>query len=256
MNLEKLLDFYQTAEDDDLCPQKDSSHFLEFLTATRYLDTYLPPACKVLDSCAGIGLYSFYLAKKGHQVTACDIVPYNTRIIEKKQKETPLLNNVFYGDAMGLPQLDSASFDAVLCMGALSHLPEATERWRVINESIRLLVPEGILVCTYVNRHAVILQNLSENLNNIAEIMQFLDTGRDGVFYASTPDEMEELMSGAGISTLCHVALDGLSTFLHHVTSRISCEGLRRFHEYHFASCQTPSLLGYSYHNMFIGKAP
>ncbi len=253
-DVSQLITFYENEGREELRLQKDGAHYLEFLTATAYLKRHLPANCSVLDSCAGTGAYAFFLAQAGHQVTCCDIVPYNVETIKQKQAKNPVLANILCADALNLHMLSAHSFQAVLCMGALYHLRDSAKRERAVEESLRLLQKNGLFICTYLNRYAVAMQNLQGSLSNIDEILHFIEDGQEGIFYASTPGELEELMQQAGISKVCHLALDGISALLHQLTNRINNEGLKQFHKYHMACCEEPSLLGYSYHNMFIGK--
>ena len=48
---------------------------IEFITTTRILNEILGENLKILDCAAGTGIYSFYLADRGHNVTATDITP-------------------------------------------------------------------------------------------------------------------------------------------------------------------------------------
>ena len=254
MNIHQLISFYENEGQEELRLQKDGLHYLEFLTASAYLERYLPPACQVLDSCAGTGIYSFHLAQAGHKVVSCDIVPYNIDIIKAKQEKNPVLSQIICADALDLSMLKNNSFQAVLCMGALYHLHREEQRRQAINEGLRLLTPGGIFVCTYLNRHGVILHNCAGNMKNLNEIIQFAQNGIEGIFYAATPAEIETLMSEAGLTRLCHIALDGMSAFLHQVSKRVNQEGLRQYYQYHRLTCEDPYLLGSGYHNMYIGR--
>jgi hypothetical protein len=98
------------------------------------------------------------------------------------------------------------------------------------------------------------LNNSAGSLENIDEILSYAENGLEGVFYASTPEEISALMNSRGIAPLAHVALDGLANFMGHTSGLLNKKGAERWRRYHFAACETPSLLGYSYHNMFIGK--
>ena len=42
---------------------------IEFVTTTRVLDEIIHDKSKILDCAAGTGIYSFWLADKGHEVT-------------------------------------------------------------------------------------------------------------------------------------------------------------------------------------------
>jgi SAM-dependent methyltransferase len=251
---EQLEAFYQQEGKEELRLEKTSPHYLEYLTAVKYLEKYLPPQAKILDSCAGSGIYAFHLAQLGHRVTAGDLIQINVDKLNERQRETPLLEQIYLGDAANLDMFGAASFGAVLLMGALYHLPELETRAAALDESLRVLEPGGVFACTYMNRHAVILNNSSGSLENIDEILAYAESGREGVFYASTPEETLALMNSRGLTALAHVALDGLANFLGFTLGLLNKKGAERWRRYHFAVCETPSLLGYSYHNMYIGK--
>jgi len=42
------------------------------------------PGSRILDVCAGTGRYAFYLADRGHTVTACDIIEQYVNMIRSK----------------------------------------------------------------------------------------------------------------------------------------------------------------------------
>ncbi len=251
---EQLRSFYENEGKEELRLLKDGPQYLEFLTASRYLQQVLPPHSRILDSCAGTGVYALFLAEQGHKVTAGDLIPYNVQQMEHLQKGRPLLEEVYCGDALDLSRFSDESFDVVLCMGALYHLHEAADRRKVIAESLRVLRPNGLLVCTYMNRYAVILNDAFGDVENIEEILSFAQEGKEGIFYASTPEESEQMLRDFGVEILHHAALDGVSNFLHSTTGLINETGLKRWYAYHFAVCEVPSLLGYSYHNLLIGR--
>ncbi len=249
-----LREFYQTDAPEELRLAEGSAQRLEFDTAARYLRRYLPGGGRVLDSCAGTGIYAFWLAERGFCVHAGDIVARNVELMRQKQRETPALEAVFEADCRELARYPDASFDGVLLMGALYHLHEASERRRAVAESLRLLRPGGVLALTYMNRHAVIINNLRGDLNDIDDVMTFLREGREGVFYASTPRETLALTGEFGLAPLCHVALDGLTALLGDTAGLVTAGGLRRYRRLHAAICEEESLLGYSYHCLWMGR--
>jgi 2-polyprenyl-3-methyl-5-hydroxy-6-metoxy-1,4-benzoquinol methylase len=251
-DINRLISFYEHEGAEELRLREDSPHYLEFLTATQYLSRYLAPKSRVLDSCAGSGAYAFYLAQQGHRVTAGDLVARNVGILREQQEKTALLERIYRGDALDLSRFAPESFDAVLCMGALYHLETPADRRRAVEESLRLLPIGGLFAATYMNRFGVVLGNVRGSLSNLTEILTFMEEGREDVFYAATPEEMAELMASCGLEILCHAALDGLSNFLHGTAGLLDDKGFRRWREVHRAVCETPSLLGVSYHNLLI----
>ncbi len=245
--------YYEAQAPEEMRLQKNSVQHIEFLTATRYLDKCLSPKSRVLDSCAGTGVYSFYLAQKGHEVSAGDIVPRNVDIMRQRQKEEPILKEVYEGDALNLSRFEAESFDAVLCMGALYHLQEESERRRVVSESLRLLAPGGLFVASSMSRHAVIMNNLQKDVGNIEDMLNFAKSGTEGCFYADVASEVETLMRQCGLQKRYHVALDGMTYFLMHTAEMIEPAAFERWCRYHFAVCEEESLLGSSYHSLYIG---
>ena len=76
---ERIEDFYKNYDEDGRL-FRDKAHLPEYLTTIKYFDRLFAPASRVLDACAGTGVYSFYLAEKGHSVTACDLVGHNIEL--------------------------------------------------------------------------------------------------------------------------------------------------------------------------------
>ena len=253
-HLDRVIGFYEGEGDEDLRLQPGGAHFLEYTTAMRYLLMHLPKGGKVLDSCAGTGAYAFALAGEGFPVTAGDIVPFNVETMRKKQHGRAALSEIYEGNALYLSGFGDGAFDGVLCMGALYHLPDEADRIRAVAEGLRVLRPGGVFAATYMNRYAVILNNSGGDLDNLDEILMYARDGLEGVFFASTPRETEKLMDDRGLEKLCHIALDGVVNFLHGTAGVLSHKGADRWSEFHKMTCEDPSLLGYSYHNLYIGR--
>lgn len=254
--IKQLENFYTNIAPEEIRLSEESVQYLEYLTAVRYLEKTVPKKGTVLDSCAGTGIYSFYLAEKGRTVTAGDIVPANVAHIEQKQSKAPILHNIYEADAASLPQFEDGSFDTVLCMGALYHMPKASLRKAVVRESLRLVKPGGIFICTYMNRFAAVMNAMTPTLDNLDELMRFARDGKEDVFYAATAGEMESLMAEFGVRVKAHLALDGMALLMMNTTKYIKPEAFAKWKEYHFATCEEPSLLGSSYHNMIICQKP
>lgn len=270
--VKKLAAFYEEESPEELRLAGNGTQRLEFITACALLERFLPSGGTVLDSCAGTGVYAFHLADKGYKVTAGDLIAANVEKMEQRQRErmqkerlqkedldrgqqqakTPCLERIYHGNALELSRFEDHSFDAVLLMGGLYHLPDEADRLRAVRESLRLLRDGGVLACTYMNRYGVIMNDCAGDMDNLPDVMRFLQTGRDGVFYASTPEEMRQLMETCGAAVLCHASLDGMAILMSETTRLLSAEGSLRWRQYHLATCETPSLLGAGYHNMII----
>lgn len=253
-NQNPLINFYETCGQENYRLQKNSVHYVEFITASKYFHELFPPHAKILDNCAGTGAYAFHLAERGHQVTAGDIVPLNVELMQTKQAENPILHDIYLGDTLDLSRFPNETFDVVLCMGAFYHLQTESERLQALQENLRVLKKGGIFVASYMNRYGVILGDSRGDLDNLEEIIAFADKGMEGIFYASTPKEMEQFFSRHGLEKIKHIALDGMSIFMMETAKLLNQKGFERWIQYHLKVCEEESLLGSSYHGMWIGK--
>lgn len=251
--LENLLKYYEEEYREDERLKKDKAHAVEFMTSLRYFDKTFPKGGRVLDACAGTGVYSFYLAKQGYQVTAGDLVEHNVCIMKEKQLQEPILSEIYSGSVLDLSRFEDNSFDVVLCMGALYHLRESAERERAVQECLRVLKPGGVFAAAYINKYAVILYSHEEQLSNIDELLEYNEHGHKGIFCGSTPEEMCKLMSKVGLKTLYHIGTDGIAYL---ISSKINASDEEHFNKWlrlHFDTCEKESLLGYSLHGLYLG---
>ena len=98
----------------------------------------------ILDFGCGIGITALEFARRGHNVTACDINGTGTIDFLKwrcKKYGVPMTFNLTNG---GVPHLGGAKFAAIIAMDTLEHIPE----WKVVlREFADRLLPGGILFC-------------------------------------------------------------------------------------------------------------
>lgn len=258
----QLDDFYQNEGYEDVRLEQNSPHRLEFITITSYLDKFVKPGIRVLDPCSGTGIYSFYLADRGVSVTAGDIVEFNVRMIEEKAaarrgilaQGAVDLESIYQGDILNLSAFPDESYDVVLCMGAFYHLTNPLDRLQAVSECCRVLKKGGIIFCTYINRMSVILQNTERDMGNLDEIIDFLKEGIQDIFYCSTPQEVERVMTAVGFEKVHHFGADGIGTFLHNTIDHLSAAGFEQYRVLHAATCEDESILGYSFHGVYVGR--
>lgn len=115
----------------------------EYATWLEELQSRLPPRASVLDLGCGCGVpVARSLAAAGHDVTGVDLSDVQ---IERARRLVPAATFV-RGDAtaLGLPD---ASFDAVVCLYTLIHLP-LEHQPRLIERIAAWLRPSGLLLAT------------------------------------------------------------------------------------------------------------
>lgn len=130
---------------------------LEYLRTTEILARHLrPPPAVVLDVGGASGAYALPLARAGYEVHLLD--PIALHVEQALAGDVPLASAAV-GDARELPFAD-ASADAVLLLGPLYHLTEATDRDRALREARRVLRPGGVLAAAAITRFASTIDGL------------------------------------------------------------------------------------------------
>lgn len=251
----ELLDDYYANYDEDSRLLKDNAHQVEFITTKYYFNKLFPKGACVLDTCAGTGIYSFHLAEQGFQVTAGDVVPFNTAIIEKKQRLNPVLNEIYTGSATDLSRFSKSSFDVVLCMGALYHTRDKSDMHKVISECLRVLKVGGLMAVAYINNNAAALANLGGTLENMDEALASYHEKAGEPFVYTTPSRMEKLLSCYDVEFVSHVGADGIAYLVGDKINAANKDNFYKWIELHLLTCEDNSILGYSLHGLiFVRK--
>ena len=250
--LENIKNYYKNYDEDGRL-FRDKAHLPEYLTTIRYFDRLFAPNSRILDACAGTGRYSFYLADKGHSVTACDLVEHNVNIIKAKT-DAYKLEEISVSNVLDLSRFEESSFDAVLCMGAMYHLPKDEEKSQVIRECTRVCKPSGLVVLSYLNYFAVVAAEVQKGLGNLDEVLAAFEDGSDCLWKATTPAKMEGYAKDAGLEILHNIGADGISFVLAEKVNAATDEAFDKWMEYIYKHCEEPSILGYSMHGLLFGR--
>ena len=238
---------------------------IEFITTVRIMNELFMEGSKILDCAAGTGIYAFYLADRGHQVTATDITPRHIEIInkEKKKKDYEMATAVL--DATDMSQFEDESFDVVLNMGPFYHLINEEQRKRCLSESLRVLKKGGLLLTAYIPRF-FIFQYVSMNNSDYLDTVlaeQLINTGilrhdDEKCFwtdtYYSSKQEMEEVYIKNGLEIVDHFAQDGAAPSYFNVVDEWDGQQFKIWCDYHYSVCREESILGSSNHVMIVGR--
>jgi 2-polyprenyl-3-methyl-5-hydroxy-6-metoxy-1,4-benzoquinol methylase len=250
MMKEQIQQYYENYDEEGRL-FRDKAHLVEWLTTIRYFDRLFAPGSRILDCCAGTGRYSFYLADKGHHVTAGDLVPHNVEIIKANPK-ADTLDDICICDVMNMPQIAENSFDIVLCMGALYHLATDAEKLQAIQNCVAACKPGGLLVLAYINYFAAIALDARRGLDNFAKTLT--DVSDEGIFIVTTPEKIAKMSEEAGVKILHHLGTDGISYILSDKINEANETDFANWAEYIYKHCEEPSIRGYSMHGLLIGQ--
>ena len=238
---------------------------IEFITTTRVFVELIEAKSKILDCAAGTGIYSFWFADKGHDVTATDITPRHIDIINQTLNNRNCHMNTSVLDATDMSCFADESFDIVLNMGPFYHLITEEQREKCLKECLRVLRKGGLLITAYIPRHFIFQYIATSDEKYLDENLakQLIETGvlrhdDENCFwtdtYYSSRDEMETIYKSYGLEVVDHFAQDGLAPLLSREVDKWNETQFKIWCDYHYSVCRELPVLGASNHVVIIGR--
>ncbi|MEU3731208.1 class I SAM-dependent methyltransferase [Streptomyces sp. NPDC033538] len=149
----EIVRFYSEAVDEADRLSSTADGHLEMVRTQELLRRHLPSApARVLDVGGGPGTHARWLVEDGYAVHLVDPIP---RHVEQARSTGA---TVELGDARHLTA-DAGSYDVVLMLGPMYHLPERADRDRALAEARRVLKPGGLLAVAGINRYASLFEH-------------------------------------------------------------------------------------------------
>lgn len=192
---------------------RDKLHLSEYRIMMHLLEKYLDEApLKILDCCAGCGVYSFAMADIGHVVTAGDLIPEHIKYMKAHDNG---LAEIYEGNACDLSRFEDASFDVVLNFGAMYHLQKENERRMTVSECLRVLKKGGIFAYAYQTLAAMLVgqyriaytcMDKDARLKYFMELENCKHTHCRDVFYGMTYDEIENIARENNLTTITNAS--------------------------------------------------
>ena len=198
---------------------------------------------------------TLYLADKGHVVTACDLVEHNVDIIRSKSDADKLADTAVC-NVLDLSRFANSSFDVMLCMGAMYHLPADEEKTNAIRECVRACKPGGLVVLSYLNYFAMVAAEMQAGLGNLDHMLATINNLDDFMFTPTTPARIERCVENAGLEILHNIGADGISFVLADKVNSATDEAFEKWMDYIYKHCVEQSIVGYSMHGLLIGRKP
>ncbi|MDR2686965.1 MAG: class I SAM-dependent methyltransferase [Oscillospiraceae bacterium] len=222
---EKVRGFYsRSPAREDARARKSRADGMEFRHTKLLLDPYITPDKDVVEFGCATGHYAEHWHGKCKSYLGVDITQENVDFFNAKG-----LSNAHaqLGDATRCPEFPDGSFDVVLCLGPMYHLPEEG-RALAMAEMARICRPGGVLAFAYISKVGVLMQAMT---NRIARgklpwyrRLRWYDAyypnrkGNDCIFagvndidnpfFFTMPEEMEPLAAQCGLRVLRNAGVD------------------------------------------------
>lgn len=147
----------------------------------------------VLDLGCGNGHHLFALAGKFRRGVGIDLSPEMIAVARESLRTSPWQTSLSFRveDAESLSGIASASFDKVLCIGSLEHMPNKSA---VLASVQRVLKPQGCFLCLTPNGACLWYRHLAPLLR--------LETKHLSTDKFLGPEAMERLLSDAGFARI------------------------------------------------------
>ncbi len=174
----EILSFYEQGREAGRLSDGALAGPLEFARTIELFERFLSTrSSRVLDVGGGPGRYAEWFSARGDEVLLIDPVPLHVEQARQMSLRAEL------EDARELQQPD-VSYDVVLLMGPLYHLPDAADRRRSLAEARRVLRPGGLLLATGISRFAALLDLLVrlDRLHEPGVFERVEEAVRTGVF--------------------------------------------------------------------------
>jgi SAM-dependent methyltransferase len=210
--MDDLIAVYEAGDEDGRLLKE--RNLVEWERTCEVLGRWLPAAPgRILDVGGASGRYASWLSGLGYRVHVVDPVPRHVAQARARGLEA------FEGDARDLGYPDGWA-DAVLLLGPLYHLPEASERARALAEAARVCAPGGVVVAAAMSRWAKPAEYAArQSLGDVEvqrQMLRLLQTGHDAdgnafdqTSYNHDPDQLRAELSEVGLVDIELVGVEG-----------------------------------------------
>ena len=241
---QRLTDFYNKFNENKRLDHRHGQ--VEFLTCIKYIKEYLKENDTIIDIGAGPGKYTIYFKNEGHDVTAVEYVRPNIGMLKAKDPSIKVVET----SATDLSMFKDNEFDVAILFGPMYHLYSKEDKLKALKEAKRI-TKKFIFVSYIMNDYSVIRYAFVED--HYKEIKDKLDESyhiddKDGLFFQSRIEDMDELNELADLKLVKRFAADGPSDYMRRTINLMDDETFKGFIDYHLKTCERKELLGASSH--------
>ena len=256
-----VLEKYRDGQQEEGRAAQSRSSAFEFHYTKKHLEEYVTAEARILEVGCGTGYYGMHYASLCREYVGIDLVPGHIDIFRQKIQEAGLKNvSCRVGDATDLSDISDGEFDVVLCLGPCYHLPPS-ERETVLRECYRVCRMGGIVAVAYINKIGLVAgacvyddwRHIYPNERaNQAALVDGTDDLKPGLFYFTTPEELEAVTTACGLTKEKNLGTDFF--VLAKVAKTIEEERFHLLLPLYDAMTSHESCTGMSNHALYIGR--
>ena len=231
----------------------------EFIITNKYIGRYLHEGARVIDIGAGAGAYSRHLTAQGYAVDALDLHPLHVEQLTEALKDYDSAR-AFQADAADLSAFPDNSYDLVLLLGPIYHLPDTEQRLAAISEALRVAKKGAPVFTAFCLQDAPLIEYIFQG-EDPALFLRSIGYDRDtatvtentgSAIIIDTIASVNELTEKACASLPAvkgiRFAQDGLSHIIRDAVNTMNDESYAEWIQYLTATAEREELIGYSNH--------
>ena len=256
----QIINFYNNYNEDDRAAESRARN-LEFHYTKKLLHEFIKADDCVIEIGCGTGYYGMYFSDFCAHYTGLDISPGNISVFNKKIADAKKTNiRALIGDATNLTEIPDNSFDAVLCLGPMYHLPRGM-RQTVFAECRRIARADATIAFSYINRLGVyaaacLNEEWREKYASVEPDKFILEQSTleslQGVFFFTSPEEMQYDAIMNNLKVIKNCGLDFV--FAQEAINKMSEEAFALYMKLADRMLDSPSCTGLSDHALLICK--
>lgn len=257
MTLSKIEQYYNKFNEDKRLLSRHGQ--VEFATTINYINQFAEKIDnpKIIDIGAGTGRYSCYLAEKGYDVTAIELVKHN--LSRLKQKDSRI--KAYQGNALNLKKFEDNSFDITLLFGPMYHLFSTDDKIKALSEAKRITKPNGYIFVAYcMNEYSVITYAFKENnikeciANNLLDENFKTITTEDNLYSYDRLENINFINEKCNLKRIKVLSPDGPTDYMRQSINKMDNETFEIYKKYILSICERQDLLGAGSHLLDILK--
>ena len=255
--LQALTDYYSAYDEDGRLRSRHG--MVEYLTTMRYIEKYLRPGMRVLESGAGTGRYSHALAQRGYSVDAVELVEHNIEIFRQNTREGEPVT-IRQGNAKKLDMFPDNTYDMTLLLGPMYHLFTGEEQVQALSEAIRVTRRGGVIYAAYCNNDATMVQYCfgrgmlwEKRYRELVDPVTFKASSDPAeLFQLYRKEDIDALMARFDVTRLHYLGTDMATNFMREAVDAMEDELYEVYLRYHFSICERPDMVGATHHILDI----